>query len=113
MPDSGERLRIVVRFNTEASLYWHTAVDKAELRGGVVELGGNMSVARARAFTPYARNLNELSNRSIGVLHTHDRQHKNDDMVLVTPSSFRTSVLWGDLLCSLHRLKVMVSTGIC
>jgi hypothetical protein len=108
MPDAGKCPRIVVGFNTDAPLYFATLVDKVELHGGVLLLGGYMPVARARAYTPHAQNLNELSNRSIGVLHTN-RQHKNDDMVLFTPSSFRTSVLWGDLLCSLHSLKVVVS----
>ena len=109
MTDAGKCLRIVVGFNTDASLYFHMLVDKVELNGGLLLRGGYIPVALARVNTHYARNLNELSTRSIRVLHYHDRQHKNDDMVLVTPSSFRTSVLWAELLCSHHRLKVMVS----
>jgi hypothetical protein len=114
MPDSVER-RIAVGFNNEASYFWQMLVDKAELhRGGrVVESSraakDDMALAAARAFTPYVGQLNDISNRSNGVLRTEDRQYKNDEMVLVTPSSFRTSVVWGVLLCSLHRLKVMVS----
>jgi hypothetical protein len=114
MPDSVER-RLVVRFNTEASYLWQMLVNRAELDHGgrVVESGGAnkdaMALAAFRALTPYVGQLNDISNRSIGVLHTEDRQYKNDERVLVTPSSFRTSVVWGVLLCSLHRLKVMVS----
>ena len=112
MPDSGEPLCIFVGFNTEASLYWHTLVDKAELSGRVVEVDGAskdaMSLVDARANIYYVGQLNELSNRSIRVLHTEDRQYKSDEVVLVTLSSFRTSVVWGVLLRSPHRLKVMV-----
>jgi hypothetical protein len=114
MPDSVER-RIVVGFNNEASYLWQMLVDKAEVDHGgrVVESGGAakdaMALMAARAITRYVGQLNDISNRSIGVMHTEDRQYKNDEMVLVTPSSFRTSVVWGVLLCSLHRLKVMAS----
>jgi hypothetical protein len=114
MPDS-EECRFVVRFNTEASYLWQMLVDRAELDHGgrVVESGGAakdaMALAAARVFTPCVGQLNDISNRSIGVLHTEDRKYKADEKVLVTPSSFRTSFVWGVLLCSPHGLKVMVS----
>ena len=57
MPDAGECLRIVVGFNRDASLYLHTLLDKVELDGGVLELGGDIPVALARVDTHYARNL--------------------------------------------------------
>jgi hypothetical protein len=97
MPDSEER-RFVVRFNTEASYLWQMLVDRAELDHGgrVVESGGAakdaMALAAARVFTPYVGQLNDISNRPIGVLHTEDRKYKTDEKVLsiVTPSPFRT-----------------------
>jgi hypothetical protein len=114
MPDSVER-RIVVGFNNDASYLWQMLVDKKEVEHGgrVVESGvaakDAMALVAAHANTPCVGQLNGISNRSIGVLHTEDRQYINDERVLVTPSSFRTPVVWGVLLCSLHRLKAMVS----
>jgi hypothetical protein len=114
MPDSEER-RVVFNFDKDATYYWQMLVDRSELKPGgrVLESGGGfkgaMPLAAARASTPYVRQLNDISNRSIKVLHTEDRQYKTDESVCLTPSSFRTPVVWGVLLCSLHRLKVMVS----
>jgi hypothetical protein len=73
MPDSVER-RIVVGFNNEASYLWQVLVDKEEVEHGgrVVESGGAakdaMALVAARANTPYVGQLNDISNRSIGVL---------------------------------------------
>jgi hypothetical protein len=72
-------------------------VDKAELDHGgrVVDCGGAaraaMALAAARVLTPCVGQLNDIFNRSIGVLHTEHRQYKTDEKVPVTPSSFRTS----------------------
>jgi hypothetical protein len=113
MPDWIQR-RVVVHFDVNAYHLWQTLVDGSEVKLGAsvleskAHIRGVTTPAAARASTPGVGRLNDISHRSIRELHTLACRYKTDEEVCFSASSFRTSVVWGVLLCSLHRLKVMV-----
>jgi hypothetical protein len=113
----GNDLSFTASHNGNEGVYWSTLVDLHETsnRGAVFCTMGGRGITTAELWHTFDRNnatsLGDLADNAVVELHcfSHDIDGAADDNRLSTCAAFRRSINCAKGLCSIHRLRVLVS----